>query len=58
MKDRILQAGITRKELAERLGVTTDAIYRWKGNPPKYAEVVLDLLIENRGLRSALAVLK
>ena len=53
MKFSILleRAGITKAELARRIGVTANAIAKWKDNPPKYATAYLELLIEYNRVR-------
>lgn len=45
------RAGITKAELARRLGVTSNAISKWGDNPPKYAIAYLELLIEFNRVR-------
>ncbi len=44
------RAGLTKADLARKLGVSTRAIAYWKESPPEYAKAYLELLIEfNRG---------
>jgi len=45
------RAGITKAELARRLGITPDAVSRWKDEAPQYAIAYLELLIEYNRLR-------
>lgn len=46
MLERLLtKAGITKAELARRLGVTANAVSKWKDSPPRYAITYLELLI-------------
>lgn len=50
--DELLErAGIRRADLARRLGITPNAVTAWAGNPPKYAEAYLLLLVEYNRLR-------
>ena len=45
--DKLLErAGITKAELARRLGLTPNGVSKWKGNPPRYAVAYLECLIE------------
>ena len=47
MLDNLLKrAGITKAELARRLGITANAITKWNGVPPQYAQAYLECLIE------------
>jgi DNA-binding transcriptional regulator YiaG len=45
------RAGIVKSELARRLGVSANAVSRWGDNPPKYAVVYLELLVEYNRVR-------
>ena len=38
------RAGITKAELARRLGLTPNGVSKWGQNPPKYAVTYLELL--------------
>lgn len=52
MFDEMLRrAGLRKADLARKLGITADAVSRWKGNPPKYAVAYLELLIEFNRVR-------
>ena len=50
-KDLLEHAGLRKSDLARKLGITPDAISRWKDKPPKYAVAYLELLIEYNRLR-------
>lgn len=44
--DELLKrAGITKAELARKLGITPNTISTWKSEPPQYATAYLELLI-------------
>jgi DNA-binding transcriptional regulator YiaG len=45
------RAGLTKAELARRLGITATAVSRWGDNPPQYAVAYLQLLIEYNRVR-------
>lgn len=45
------ELGLTQKELANLVGVTTSAISQWNSEVPRMAEVALTLLIENHHLK-------
>jgi len=46
------ELGITQKELADKLDVSTAAISTWsKGDIPKMAELALKLMLENKDLK-------
>ena len=45
------RAGITKSELARRLGLTANAVSRWKDDPPKYAVAYLEQMIEFNRVR-------
>lgn len=47
----LLRAGITRAELARRLGLSKGTVSRWGGMCPKYAEAYVLLLIEFNRVR-------
>ena len=47
----LMRAGITKAELARRLGLTSNAVSKWKDNPPRYAVAYLELLIEFNRVR-------
>ena len=52
MLDSLLnRAGITKAELARRMGITANAISKWRGHPPQYAQTYLLLLIESNYYR-------
>ncbi len=40
------RSGITKAELARRIGVKPGSVTNWKDNPPRYATAYLELLIE------------
>lgn len=44
-------AGITRAELARRLGLRPNTIYNWANNAPRYAAAYLELLISYNRVR-------
>lgn len=39
-------AGVSKVELAQRLGVQPNTVYKWKDSPPRCVELYLELLIE------------
>ena len=45
------RAGITKAELARRLGITANAISKWGNSPPRYATAYLELIIEFNRVR-------
>ena len=45
------RAGVTKAELARRLGLTGNAISKWGDSPPRYAVAYLELLIEFNRIR-------
>lgn len=48
----LARAGITKAELARRLGLTPNAVSKWRhGKVPKYATAYLELLIEYNRVR-------
>ena len=49
------ELGLTQKELAERLDVSTASISLWaKGDIPKMAQLALELMLENKELKDKL----
>lgn len=50
-KGLLERAGITKAELARRLGITSGAVSLWRDNPPRYAVAYLELLIEYNRVR-------
>lgn len=54
----LARAGINKAELARRLGVTQNAVQKWKAVAPKYATVYLELLIEHNRLAENLRSLE
>lgn len=50
--DAILKrAGITKAELARRIGLTANGVSKWGSNPPRYAVAYLELLVELNRVR-------
>jgi transcriptional regulator with XRE-family HTH domain len=47
----LARAGITKAELARRLGISANAVSKWGANPPRYAVAYLELLIEFNRVR-------
>mgnify|MGYP001606336853 CR=1 FL=1 len=45
-EELLKRAGLTKAELARRLGLTANAISRWRNNPPRYAVAYLEQMIE------------
>jgi transcriptional regulator with XRE-family HTH domain len=45
------RAGLTKAELARRLGVTANAVSKWGNDPPRYAVAYLELLVEYNRVR-------
>lgn len=45
------EAGLSKQKLADNLGITVKAVYKWKDLPPKYAVAYLEQYIENRELK-------
>lgn len=53
------ELGITQKELAEMLDVLPTAVSNWaNGQIPKMAQLALELLLENKSLKSDLDTIK
>lgn len=50
-KQLLLAAGITKAELARRLGVTKNTISLWENKPQRYAVSYLELLIKYNRVR-------
>lgn len=42
------RSGITKAELARRLGLTANAVSKWGNSPPGYASAYVELLIQSR----------
>lgn len=53
-KKLLLEAGITKAELARRLGVSPDCVSAWKDKPQKYAVTYLELLVKYNRVHSIL----
>lgn len=52
MLDSLLErAGITKAELSRRLGLTPNAVSKWKGYAPQYAVAYLELLVAYNRVR-------
>jgi hypothetical protein len=49
-KELLGEAGITKTELARRLGRSANAATKWSGNEPKYARAYLELMIAHNAL--------
>lgn len=49
--DLLKRSGITKAELARKLGLTSRTVYSWKDGPPDYAVAYLELLIEYNRFR-------
>ena len=45
-RELLNRAGITKAELARRLGITEGGVHKWKDSPPRYAVAYLELLVE------------
>lgn len=53
------ELGITQKELAEMLDVPQSTMARWNsGEIPRMAQLALELLLENKSLKSDMEILK
>ena len=50
-KALLKRSGITRAELARRLGVTESSVYRWSTRVPGYAVAYLELLVDYNRVR-------
>lgn len=50
-RDLLLRAGITKAELARRLGLSPNTVSKWRDSPPRYAVAYLELLIEYNRVR-------
>jgi hypothetical protein len=50
-KELLGRAGLTKSELARRLGLTATGVCKWKDMPPKYAVAYLELLVEYNRVR-------
>jgi transcriptional regulator with XRE-family HTH domain len=47
----LARAGLTKAELARRLGISSNAVSKWGNSPPRYAVAYLELLIEYNRVR-------
>ena len=47
----LARSGITKAELARRLGISSNAVSKWGNGPPRYAVAYLELLIEFNRVR-------
>lgn len=50
-KELLLRAGITKAELARRIGIDARTVSMWKDYPPKYATAYVELLINYNRVR-------
>ena len=50
--------GITQNELADLMGLHYTAFSKWKDKTPKNAEIFLNLIVENYGLKQELKQIK
>ena len=50
-KELLKRAGITKAELARRLGLSQNTVSSWRDDPPRYAAAYLELLIEFNRVR-------
>lgn len=50
-KTLLERAGITKAELARRLGLSARSVSAWSDSPPRYAVSYLELLIEFNRVR-------
>ena len=46
---------MNQAQLARNLGISQNAVSKWQGNPPKYAEAYLEQYIMNRELKQGRA---
>ena len=51
LKALLGRAGISKAELARRLGITANAVSKWRDSGPRYAVAYLELLIEFNRVR-------
>jgi len=51
-------AGMTKSQLADNLGISANAVSKWKDVAPKYVYAYLEQYIENRELKQGKAWLK
>ena len=45
------EAGLTKAELARRLGISANAVSKWRGKAPVYAVAYLELLVKYNRVR-------
>ena len=50
-KQLLIRAGISKAKLSRDLGLHVNTVTNWGANPPKYAVVYLELLIEYNRVR-------
>ncbi len=50
-KEKLDRAGLTKAELARKLGLHANSVTNWRDNPPQYAVAYLELLIEYNRVR-------
>jgi len=42
LESLLLDAGLTKQQLADKLGVSIKTVYTWSTSPPQYVTVVLE----------------
>jgi len=50
-KDTLIRAGLSKSELARRLGISANAVSKWGEDVPRYALAYVELWIEYNRVR-------